>query len=145
MWVFYTQRPLFMKELKYAVSTECLQTNPIFPIYNVETIFEFCSNLLVEADNYLWPIHYSVQEFLTSSSQREINYIYADHIIATDPTKMGFTNLFQNKLDHICKNICIEKDSSKAKIALAYLTYFTTNDTLFELCKALPEVCICEW
>lgn len=91
-WVFYAQRPHSMMALRLAVSIEYLQRAPISPMYNAETILESCSNLLVEVDGYVRPIHYSVREFLTSPSQREISYIHADLIRAMDPSTNGFTN-----------------------------------------------------
>ena len=122
MWVFYAQRPLPMKELQLAVSIEWSQkTNRISPTYNAETILESCSNLLVVADQRVRPIHYSVREFLTSPSQREINYIHADLILASDLSKGGFTNPSQSESDHIRENICFEKDQSEAEIASACL------------------------
>ena len=124
-----------MKELQLAVSIEWPQTNPISPTYNAETILESCSNLLVEADHCVRPIHYSVREFLTSPSQREIDYIHADLILAKDFSKGGFTNPSQSESDHIRKNICFKGDQSEAEIALACLTYFMTKDILAELCR----------
>lgn len=118
-----------------AVSIKYSQTDPIIPMYNAGTILESCSNLLVEADGYIRPIHYSVQEFLTSPSQREINYLHADLILATDPSKNGFTNPSQPESDYIRERICFPKDQCEAKIALACLTYFTTSDILAILCK----------
>ncbi len=115
-----------------AVSIEWSQTTPVAPTYNAETILESCSNLLVEANYYVRPIHSSVREFLTSPSQREINYIHADLILNTDPR---FTFLSQTESEHIRKNICFERVSCESKIALACLKYFTTKDILAELSK----------
>ncbi|OAG06012.1 ankyrin [Paraphaeosphaeria sporulosa] len=69
-WTLYTRRPLSTRELQLAlaVNSNCkvredLQTD------SPQVILEACANLLEEANGLIRPIHYTVQEFLTTAIQ----------------------------------------------------------------------------
>ena len=130
MWVFYAQRPLSMRELEIAVAIEWQPSRAIAPKYNAEAILESCANLLMETDGFVRPIHHSVREFFTRSSQREIDNIYADLILGVDPNKAMFAHPSQIECDYIHKNICFNTDQCEAEIALACISYLTSKDIL---------------
>lgn len=133
MWVFYAQRPLSMTELRVAVAIEWPSPKAVAPKYSAEAILGSCSNLLMEIVNFVRPIHYSVREFFTSPSQREIDYIYAHLILDVDPSKVGFARPLQIQCDHIRKNICFETDQCETEIAIACVSYLTSEDVLANL------------
>lgn len=135
MWVFYAQRRLSMKELQIAVAIKWPPQETIAPTYSAETILGSCSNLLTETDRFVRTIHYSVREFFTSPSQREIAQIYAHLILGVDPNKIAFAHPPQVEYDHIRKNICFETDQCKTKIAIACISYLTSKDMLVTLSK----------
>jgi ankyrin repeat protein len=69
-WTLYARRPLGTKQLQLALAinsnckvTEDLQTD------SPQVILEACLNLLEEANGSIRPIHYTVQEFLTTAIQ----------------------------------------------------------------------------
>ncbi|UPX17637.1 uncharacterized protein EKO05_0007979 [Ascochyta rabiei] len=69
-WTFYARRPLSTRELRLAlaINSNCkvkqdLQTD------SPRVILEACGNLLEEANGLIRPIHYTVQEFLTTAVQ----------------------------------------------------------------------------
>ena len=66
-WVLYAQRPLRTYELQaaLAVNSKCKTEEDLRPD-SKEVILEACGNLLEEADQVIRPIHYTVQEFLTT-------------------------------------------------------------------------------
>ena len=133
MWVFYAQRPLSMTELQVAVAIERPPSKTATAKYSAEAILGSCSNLLMEIDGFVRPIHYSVREFFTSPSQREIDNIYAHLILDGDPSKIGFAHPPQIEYDHIRKNICFNTDECEAEIAIACVSYLTSENFLFEL------------
>ena len=135
MWVFYAQRPLSMAELRVAVAIEWPSPKTVVPKYNAEAILGSCSNLLIEIDNFVRPIHYSVREFFTNPSQREIDSIYAYLILDVDPSKVGFAHPPQTECDRIRKNICFETDQCEAEIAIACVSYLTSGDVLANLSR----------
>ena len=135
MWVFYAQRPLSMTELRVAVAIEWPSPKTVVPKYNAEAILGSCSNLLIEIDKFVRPIHYSVREFFTSPSQREINNIYAHLILDVDPNKVGFAHPPQTEYNRIRKNICFETDQCEAEIAIACVSYLTSGDVLANLSR----------
>jgi hypothetical protein len=69
-WVVYACRPLSTSELQYALATnaKCRIRQDLQPD-SLQVILEACANLLKEANNVVRPIHYTVQEFLTSAAQ----------------------------------------------------------------------------
>ena len=133
MWVFYAQRPLSMTELQVAVAIERPPSKTATAKYSAEAILGSCSNLLMEIDGFVRPIHYSVREFFTSPSQREIDNIYAYLILGIDPSEVGFVHPTQVEYDRIRKNICFETDQCEAEIAIACVTYLTSEDILADL------------
>lgn len=137
MWVFYAQRPLSMEELQIAVAIEGPSTNTVAPTYRAEAILGSCANLLTETDGSVRPIHYSVREFFTSPSQREIDNIHADLILGVDPCEARFAHPSEIECDYIRKNICFETDQCEAKIAIACVSYLTSEDVLAFLAKGL--------
>jgi hypothetical protein len=69
-WIVYARRPLSTQELQQAlaVNSDCevgedLQTD------SPQVILEACGNLLEEANDSIRPIHFTVQEFLTTAVQ----------------------------------------------------------------------------
>ena len=69
-WVIYARRPLSTYELQYALAIKANCTVP----YNLQpdspqVILDACVNLLEEANGTIRPIHYTVQEFLTTAVQ----------------------------------------------------------------------------
>jgi hypothetical protein len=69
-WIVYARRPLSTEELQQAlaVNSDCkvrqdLQTD------SPQVILEACGNLLEEANDSIRPIHFTVQEFLTTAVQ----------------------------------------------------------------------------
>jgi hypothetical protein len=69
-WTVYARRPLSTRELRHAlaINSKCtvrqdLQTD------SPQVILEACGNLLEEANDSIRPIHYTVQEFLTTAVQ----------------------------------------------------------------------------
>ncbi|KAJ6267202.1 hypothetical protein PSV08DRAFT_412143 [Bipolaris maydis] len=68
-WVLYAQRPLRTCELQVAlaVDLECKTRKDLRPD-SPEVILEACGNLLEEAAEVIRPIHYTVQEFLTTAA-----------------------------------------------------------------------------
>ncbi|EFQ90116.1 hypothetical protein CFE70_010584 [Pyrenophora teres f. teres 0-1] len=69
-WTLYARRPLSTQELQLAlaINSNCkvrqdLQTD------SPQVILEACGNLLEEANGLIRPIHYTVQEFLTTAVQ----------------------------------------------------------------------------
>lgn len=69
-WILYARRPLSTRELQLAlaINSNCkvrqdLQTD------SHQVILEACGNLLEEANGLIRPIHYTVQEFLTTAVQ----------------------------------------------------------------------------
>ncbi len=133
MWVFYAERPLSMTELQIAVATEWPPPKKVTPKYSAEAIPGSCSNLLIEMDDFVRPIHYSVREFFTSPSQEDIDCIYAHLILDNDPSKVGFAHPPQIEFDHIRKNVYFEKNQCEAEIAIACVSYLTSEDILADL------------
>ena len=138
-WVFYAQRPLSMTELRLAVAIEWPPQKKIAPKYSAEAILGSCSNLLMEIDDFVRPIHCSVREFFTSPSQREIDSIYTHLILGVDLGEPGFARPLQGECDHIRKNICFETDQCEAKIAIACVSYLTSEDVLADLSEGPSE------
>lgn len=68
-WVLYAERPLSTKELQtvVAINSKCKTQEDLRPI-SIEVILEACGNLLEEANRVIRPIHYTVQEFLTTAA-----------------------------------------------------------------------------
>lgn len=133
MWVFYAQRPLSMTELQMVVAIDWPSPEKVTPKYSAEAIPESCSNLLIEIDDFVRPIHYSVREFFPSPSQHEIDSIYAYLILDIGPSQVGFTHPPQIKFDHIRKNVCFEKSQCEAELAIACIFYLTSEDILADL------------
>ena len=133
MWVFYAERPLSMTELQIAVAIEWPPPKKVTPKYSAEAILGSCSNLLIEMDDFVRPIHYSVREFFTSPSQEEIDGIYAHLILDIDPSKVGFAHPPPIEFDHIRKNVSFEKNQCEAEIAIACVSYLTSEDILADL------------
>ncbi|KAL9108612.1 MAG: hypothetical protein Q9187_008271 [Circinaria calcarea] len=68
MCVLYAIRPLEPKELVEAVAFEKSSSSGDNPKeYSIEVILESCSNLLIDENRRIKPIHFSVKEFLTRS------------------------------------------------------------------------------
>lgn len=119
-----------MTKLQIAVAIEWPSTKTITPKYKAEAILGSCSNLLMEIDNFVRSIHYSVREFFTSPSQRGIENIYAYLILGVDPSKVGFARPPQIECDHIRKNIFFEAYRYEAEIAIACISYLTSEGVL---------------
>ncbi|EUC36296.1 hypothetical protein COCCADRAFT_73150, partial [Bipolaris zeicola 26-R-13] len=68
-WVLYAERSLSTKELQtvVAINSKCKTQEDLRPI-SIEVILEACGNLLEEANRVIRPIHYTVQEFLTTAA-----------------------------------------------------------------------------
>ncbi len=130
---FYAQRPLSMIELRIAVAIEWPSPMAVVPTYSAEAILGACSNLLTETDGFVRPIHYSVREFFTSPSQREIHNIYAHLNLGVDPSEVEFAHPPQIEYDHIRKNICFETNQCEAEIAIACVSYLTSENVLADL------------
>ena len=122
-----------MKELRIAVAIEALSPKAVTPIYSAEAILGSCANLLAETDGFVRPIHYSVREFFTSPSQREIDNIHSHLILGVDPREAAFIHPSEIECDYIRKKICFETDQCEAKIAIACVSYLTSKDVLANL------------
>ena len=73
IWIIYAQRPLDTRELQVAValtSNRACQQPTDIEVDKVEVILEACGNLLLEENNAIRPVHYSVQEFLLKSPDK---------------------------------------------------------------------------
>jgi hypothetical protein len=69
-WVVYACRPLSTSELQYALATNAkCRTRQDLQTDSPQVILEACANLLEESNGAVRPIHYTVQEFLTSPAQ----------------------------------------------------------------------------
>ncbi|PLN83429.1 ankyrin repeat-containing domain protein [Aspergillus taichungensis] len=70
MWVLYADRPLRKVELQQAVKTNpgpFLQADQLdLDISSLEVIFDACGSLLIEAGDFIRPIHFSVKEYFLS-------------------------------------------------------------------------------
>ena len=86
----------------------------------------------MEINDFVRPIHYSVQEFFASPSQRDIENIYAHLILGVNLSEVRFVHPSQTECDHICKNIYFETDQCEAEVAIACISYFTCEDVLAE-------------
>jgi len=70
MWMFYSKRPLTTQELQHALAINTACGRPTAQqVDEVDVILEACGNLLMEENNALRPIHYSVQEFFKNAPQ----------------------------------------------------------------------------
>ena len=87
----------------------------------------------MEIDDFVRPIHYSVREFFTSPSPREIENNYAHLVLCVDPSKVGFARPPQIECDHIRKNIFFEADRCEAEIAIACISYLTSEGVLADI------------
>lgn len=96
-WVVYSYRPLLAKELVEAVSIDPLATGERNN-YTKEDILNTRQNLLVEENDIIGPIHYSVQEYFTLESASAYS---------------GFCSLLEPRLAH----------ARLAKICLRYLSH----------------------
>ena len=69
-WMIYARRPLGTHELQYAlaVSERCTDLHDL-QFDSPQVILEACANLLEEGNGTIRPIHYTVQEFLTTTAQ----------------------------------------------------------------------------
>ncbi|KAF2194066.1 hypothetical protein K469DRAFT_505827, partial [Zopfia rhizophila CBS 207.26] len=69
-WMIYARKPLNTKELQDALATNanCRSRQDIQPDHP-KVILEACGNLLEEVNSAIRPIHYTVQEFLTTPAQ----------------------------------------------------------------------------
>jgi ankyrin repeat protein len=69
-WTIYAQRTLSTEELQQAlaVNSDC-QVRQDLQTDSPQVILEACGNLLEEANGSIRPIHYTVQEFLTTAVQ----------------------------------------------------------------------------
>jgi ankyrin repeat protein len=69
-WMIYAKRPLSTEELQHALATnsKCKSRNDLH-IDPPKVILEACGNLLEESMGAIRPIHYTVQEFLTTAPQ----------------------------------------------------------------------------
>ena len=66
-WVIHAKRPLSAPELQDAVATESpCRNREDLELDEVNVILKACANLIVEEDDIIRPIHYSVQEFFTN-------------------------------------------------------------------------------
>ncbi|KAL9118053.1 MAG: hypothetical protein Q9187_005406, partial [Circinaria calcarea] len=66
MCVLYAIRPLEPEELVEAVAFEkSSSSGDSLKEYSIEVILESCSNLLIDENGWIKPIHFSVKEFLT--------------------------------------------------------------------------------
>ncbi len=122
-----------MIELRISVAIEWSSSMAVVPTYSAEAILGSCSNLLTETDGFVRPIHYSVREFLTSPSQREIDNIYAYLILGVDPSEAGFAHPTQIECDHTRKKICFATNQCEAEIAIACVSYLTSENVLADL------------
>ncbi|KAJ8107873.1 hypothetical protein OPT61_g8568 [Boeremia exigua] len=68
-WTFYARRPLSNQELQHAlvINSDCAFQD--LQVDSLEVIVQACGNLLEEANGRIQPIHYTVQEFFTSTGQ----------------------------------------------------------------------------
>ncbi|KAJ8108903.1 hypothetical protein OPT61_g7845 [Boeremia exigua] len=68
-WTFYARRPLSNQELQHAlvINSDCAFQD--LQVDSLEVIVQACGNLLEEANGRIRPIHYTVQEFFTSTGQ----------------------------------------------------------------------------
>lgn len=69
-WMIYARRPLRTQELQAALATnsKCKSQQDLHPD-PLGVILEACGNMLEEANGAIRPIHYTVQEFLTTAAQ----------------------------------------------------------------------------
>ncbi|KAF2714347.1 ankyrin, partial [Pleomassaria siparia CBS 279.74] len=69
-WIIYARRPLSIEELQVAlavaVDSKCTAEEDL-QLDSPRVILEACGNLLEEVDYTIRPIHYTVQEFLTTA------------------------------------------------------------------------------
>ncbi|KAF2022633.1 ankyrin [Setomelanomma holmii] len=71
-WMIYAQRPLSTPELQHALATSSkCKTRQDLHLDRPGVILEACGNLLEEANGAIRPIHYTVQEFLTTAAQEQ--------------------------------------------------------------------------
>src|SRR5438067_167842 len=64
MWTFYAKRPLTTRELQHALATNsACKSQADIKVTKVDVILGACGNLLVEENNTIRPVHYSVHEF----------------------------------------------------------------------------------
>ena len=70
-WVLYAKRPLRTKELQHALAAgRTCQNQTDMDVDKVEVILEACGNLLIEENDVIRPVHYSVQEFFTKAPSK---------------------------------------------------------------------------
>jgi ankyrin repeat protein len=72
-WIIYAQRPLSIEELQeaLAINSTCTSIHDLQPD-SPQVILEACGNLLEEVNDAIRPIHYTVQEFLTTATGQEL-------------------------------------------------------------------------
>jgi ankyrin repeat protein len=69
-WILYARRPLSTRELQHAlaINANCTFRQDL-SLDPPQVILEACGNLLEEASGAIRPIHYTVQEFFTTTGQ----------------------------------------------------------------------------
>jgi ankyrin repeat protein len=94
-WIIYALRPLRYEELiEAAAMLDSTCKNKSSYDYAVDVILEACSNLIVQENGLLRPIHYSVQEYLTSPPSTSF--------VAKDPEWWKPFNMVHRDLARAC-------------------------------------------
>jgi hypothetical protein len=143
MWVLYAKRPLSTQELQYALATgRALQNQTDTDVDKVEVILEACGNLLIEENNAIRPVHYSVQEFFTKppskTSRRHIQESLADpEFVHTTLASVCLTYIQRGMLSQPCRSYNdLFHRTSRAKFAWYAAQHF---DYHVWQCKSLPS------
>ena len=108
-WVLYAKRPLDIEELRYALATfDEGQNARDLELDSWDVIFGACANLVVEQESFagtfltVRPVHYSVQEYYTSSHQS----LQAPNFqLSLGDEADVHTNLSAECLAHLCQPV----------------------------------------
>jgi ankyrin repeat domain-containing protein 50 len=143
MWIFYARRPLNTQELQHALATNsaCKRQTDI-EVDKVEVILEACGNLLVEENNAIRPVHYSVQEFFMNPPGE----IARRHILE----RIADSNSMHTELSRVCLRY-IQLGALNRPCEYDFRLHFRIQDAPFACyaaqcfdyhvlhCKTLPE------
>jgi ankyrin repeat protein len=113
IWVVHAVRPLQTEELIDAVAVEDSSTmRSDLHRYPKEVILEVCANLLVEENQFIRPIHYSVQEYFTKPPKGVIDSHCSKYFTAFEhaQAQLAKSCLLYLMLDFLAKGPC--QDSS---------------------------------
>ena len=110
VWVFYSARPLHIRELLEAIQIgESTRKRENFSRYKEEAIIEACANLIEVNYGFVQPIHQSVKEYFTTQQELTIQEGFGEFFVNSTT---GHTILSHSCLSYLLQG-CLDAGPCK--------------------------------